>query len=409
MKKYAKISILGDFMCEPPLLYSVKKRDGSYDFKPVFRPLKKLLREADYVIANLETPVAGADLSYTSELVSFNAPDTFLHALKEIGVDLVSTANNHALDRGIEGLKRTIDALDACGIAHTGTYKTPEEEKNMYFTVGDTRVALLATTYGTNEIINGVRLSEKDRPMVNYHIAKRGDRPVVSNVPNPPVFSRTLAFVESLTKKPLSWEEKIGLKRALGISTAYADDAFYPDLQEEGARPVREMIREAKEKADLVLLLPHSGGQFNTVPGKRSEHLMDLLVSFGADCVLMSHSHTTQRARLRGRVPCFFSLGNVSMMPDTVYPEMETLPEYGLVAHLYVSGGKIRKTGFSVFKICLNRKNQMRVIPADELYESLASEEERAKIRKEVAKIVSRVSDKPVQARKPKREYSLFT
>ena len=101
-----KVTIIGDIMVEPPFMQQVEK-DGCHDFGPSFAPLKTLLADSDYVIGNLETPLAGPESGYTHELVSFNSPDVLVEALQAIGVDAVSTANNHSLDRGYEGLART--------------------------------------------------------------------------------------------------------------------------------------------------------------------------------------------------------------------------------------------------------------------------------------------------------------
>ena len=53
-----KITILGDIMVEPPFMAQVEK-EGQYDFKPSFRPLKAILEGSDYVVGNLDTPLAG--------------------------------------------------------------------------------------------------------------------------------------------------------------------------------------------------------------------------------------------------------------------------------------------------------------------------------------------------------------
>ena len=72
-----KVTIIGDIMVEPPFMQQVEK-DGAYDFKPSFAPLKSVLAESDYVIGNLETPLAGEESGYTRELVSFNSPDVLV-------------------------------------------------------------------------------------------------------------------------------------------------------------------------------------------------------------------------------------------------------------------------------------------------------------------------------------------
>ena len=59
-----KISILGDIMCEPSVLKGAKTKNG-YDFNPMFSKVAPLLSEADYVIANFESPLAGEEAGYT--------------------------------------------------------------------------------------------------------------------------------------------------------------------------------------------------------------------------------------------------------------------------------------------------------------------------------------------------------
>ncbi len=173
-----KITVFGDIMVEPPFLQQVKTSDG-YDFVPSFAPLKGILEDSDYVIANLETPLAGEEAGYTSRIVSFNAPDCLLDGLKEIGVDAVSTANNHCLDRGYEGLARTLDALDRYGIAHTGTYRAGETgDRIHYFTVGQTRFALISYTFSTNAVINGYILEDGTKDCVNLLHPQVGGKPI---------------------------------------------------------------------------------------------------------------------------------------------------------------------------------------------------------------------------------------
>ena len=86
----------------------------------------------------------------------FNTPDALGDALKDAGFDLVSTANNHCLDRGYDGMVRTLDVLDKLGLAHVGTYRSAEEraaQNGVYVAdMGGIKVAFLSYTYGTNGI-----------------------------------------------------------------------------------------------------------------------------------------------------------------------------------------------------------------------------------------------------------------
>jgi poly-gamma-glutamate synthesis protein (capsule biosynthesis protein) len=74
-------------------------------------------------------------------------------ALAGAGYDLCSTASNHSLDDGTDGLVRTLDALDTAGIAHTGTYRTEAESREPRIVdVGGIRVGHVAGTFGLNGV-----------------------------------------------------------------------------------------------------------------------------------------------------------------------------------------------------------------------------------------------------------------
>ena len=120
MKQRISLSFTGDIMCQREQLAACRT-SGGYEFGPLFEPAAEALAASDYLVGNLETPFAGAEAGYTRELYSFNTPDSFAAALAACGFDLVSTANNHCLDRKLSGLKRTLDILDRAGIAHVGT------------------------------------------------------------------------------------------------------------------------------------------------------------------------------------------------------------------------------------------------------------------------------------------------
>ena len=82
-----------------------------------------------------------------------NSPDSLATSLKNIGVDVISTAGNHCLDMGFSGLSRTIDVLDDADISHLGTYKSQEDQdKILYKYVKGIKIAFINYTYGTNGI-----------------------------------------------------------------------------------------------------------------------------------------------------------------------------------------------------------------------------------------------------------------
>lgn len=143
------ILAVGDLMVHTPQLTSARVADG-YDFEPCFAPVAPRITAADLAIGNLETTLAGADRGYTGYPM-FNSPDSFAAALVKSGFDVLTTANNHTLDRGPAGLARTLDVLDELGAQHTGTARTAEEaERTLVADVNGAKVAILAYTYGMN-------------------------------------------------------------------------------------------------------------------------------------------------------------------------------------------------------------------------------------------------------------------
>ena len=124
--------------------------DGSYDFSDVLAPVAPMIEAADLAICHLETPVAPVGGPYRG-YPSFAVQPEIVDALAGAGYDLCSTASNHSLDDGTDGLIRTLDTLDKAGIAHSGTYRT--EAESLQPTIVDVhgiKVGHVAATYGLN-------------------------------------------------------------------------------------------------------------------------------------------------------------------------------------------------------------------------------------------------------------------
>lgn len=396
-----KITVLGDIMCEPRLLKAAKRRDGQYDFSEVFRPVRELLGDADYVIGNLETPLAGEEAGYVHALLSFNAPDSFALAARDAGIHMLLTANNHCLDRGLSGLKRTVKVLEDLGIPHAGTFVSAAERGNTYFQLGDTRFAVLSYTYGTNYSSNHILLSGDQRAMVN--LLRPQNEPYFRSQP------QTLSLRQKLIKKGLDLfpiEKRFYLRKWLGlpINQAHSDNNLKPETLEPYLQTLFEDIETAKCNADVVLFCPHIGGQFNPTPGEFSQYVLSRAAERGVDAILASHAHVVQQAERKGTIPCFYSLGNFSMSPNSIYLLHEGLPEYGIAAHLYFDGAKLVKTGFSVLKIV--EKDCLTVFPADVYYDR-CNEQEKARVLFEIRQICSTVTGRNFNDFVIQREYEL--
>lgn len=147
------LTALGDILCHNTQYWDAyNSSTDEYDFSYVFDDIKSYTNAGDITIANLETSFAGKDVGY-SNYPTFNSPDSLATALKGIGIDIISTAGNHALDKGFSGLCRTIDVLDSNEIEHLGTYKSEEDQKKLLFkNIKGLNVAFINYTYGTNGI-----------------------------------------------------------------------------------------------------------------------------------------------------------------------------------------------------------------------------------------------------------------
>ncbi|CCO09305.1 CapA family protein [Desulforamulus hydrothermalis] len=144
------ITAAGDFLMHMPVVQSARQPDGSYDFKPIFSNVKNLLADPDLTIVNLETRLAGPAYGF-SGYPAFNTPTELAYDMKELGIDVVLTANNHSLDRGWPGIVNTLHNLEAAGLLPVGTYRSREEAgKALIIEVKNIKIGLLNYTESTN-------------------------------------------------------------------------------------------------------------------------------------------------------------------------------------------------------------------------------------------------------------------
>ena len=297
------LMVAGDVMSHMPITNDAYvEADGTYDYSHMLQFAARQLEQADYAVANLETVLAGGP-DY-SGFPAFNSPDELAYDVKEAGFDLLSTANNHTRDRGMDGIYRTLDVLDQAGLAHVGTYRAQEERdehSGIYVAdVGGISVAFLSYTYG----LNGFRL-DSDK--------------------------------------------------------MYAVNLFNLDYYTTLANPDYELLQSDLEAAraldtDLIAVMIHWGVEYQNAPNGHQTNLAQFLVEQGADLVLGGHPHVLQPyetisvtgwdGQEREGFVCY-SLGNFISNQYDPFPAVQTTAVLDLELTKDPESGETAVTGVS--------------------------------------------------------------
>lgn len=164
----------GDAMMHTGQLEAAKRGEKGYDYSYCFSAIAPYVRDADYAIVNLETPVAK---DYCSGYPQFNAPVSYVEALADAGFDLFLTANNHTLDRRDRGLTQTVAVLDSLGLAHVGTYADAADREDrlpLVVNVNGFKIGFVNYTYGTNgfSVSTGAIVDYIDADLIRADVAK---------------------------------------------------------------------------------------------------------------------------------------------------------------------------------------------------------------------------------------------
>jgi len=268
------ITIVGDIM----LARGVAAAMSDNPFAPL-KPTAKQLTAADLTIGNLESSLSrqGAPLQGTD---SFGAAPAVLDGLERAGFDILSLANNHVGDYGAHALAQTIQRLDASRIKQVGAGVTRRAAtRPTIVDVGDTTIGVVA--------FNAIGESP----------AATADSPGVVQLRMPP---RT---------GPLN----------------------HSDL---GA--LLKQVRQLKQRADVVLVMPHWGEQYTSRPIQVQRRVAKQLADAGASAVIGGHPHWVQGMEMFDDTVVAYSLGNFIFDMDFSKPTME-----GIAVELTLWEGRI--------------------------------------------------------------------
>lgn len=148
------VAYAGDFLFHQglwtPFAIPTNEAGHNFDFVPLFEGAKPYLDRADLAIYQQETPVSDPGGPYTG-FPLFSTPPEVVDAAKAIGFDVATTASNHSVDTGTLGLWRTLDKLDAVGLAHTGTYRAEgDRDVPLIVEANGVKISIITSTYGLN-------------------------------------------------------------------------------------------------------------------------------------------------------------------------------------------------------------------------------------------------------------------
>ncbi|MGI9612788.1 MAG: CapA family protein [Acidimicrobiales bacterium] len=217
-------------------------------------PVAEMMADADIAVANLETTITERGTP-TAKTYNFRAPPVAFDALRAAGIDVVSMANNHGLDFGIEGLEDSLASADEAGFP----------------VVGIGRNAADAYAPWTAEV-NGQRIA---------------------------IIGATQVLDSSLMASWTAAEDQAGLASAKEVDR------------------LTGAVAQARGDHDTVVVFLHWGIEGETCPADRQLTLSDRLIEAGADVIVGGHAHRVQGGGRKGDAVVHYGLGNFVFYTDT--------------------------------------------------------------------------------------------
>ena len=242
-----KISYVGDLLLlKDQVIYAKNKYTGKYEFDEIFHFTSDHFKKSDLTIGVYEGPSAGNKFKYSTSNIGdgiplyLNFPDEFAESVKRAGINLVTLANNHILDRNIEGAFRTIDILNKYNITHTGAYKYKTKKNLLLLNINGIKFAILSYT----SIINIWNLEKLYK---NYQ------------------------YITNLVP--------------------FTKNKYYSKIYQS----IQEDFQNAKNSnADYIMVLVHMGSQFKHQTNSFQKKWNKIFSGLGADFILGAHAQAVQ-------------------------------------------------------------------------------------------------------------------
>lgn len=254
------LMMVGDNLMHMGIVTTGKQADGSYNFDFLFEGIEDFLAEAEVKMINQETILGGNRLGF-SGYPHFNSPTEVGDAIADAGFNVVLHSSNHTADKGLKGILNCVDYWQ----------QYPEVRVAGIYGEENGQIAFLETEGVTFAILN-------------------------------------YAYAPNMGSFPKEYEGHMDMLCDYDEKTRMID---FTTLREE----VLEEITEADKLADFVVVCPHWGTEYTTIPSKYQEKFAGQMTEAGADIIIGTHPHVVQpvewvESENGNKSLCYYSLGN---------------------------------------------------------------------------------------------------
>ena len=239
----ANIVAVGDIIVHEEQLKAQFNEDtGEYNFDNNFKYVKSYIKSADMALANLETTLAGEKQKYTGYPL-FNSPSSIVDALKDCGFDILSTVNNHTIDRGSAGVFSTVAEIEKRKLKVVGTRENLDKKPYIIEEVKGIKIGVISYSYetprkGKNKTLNAIEIPSDVTKLLN---------------------------------------------------------TFSYEYIEEDLNKIKLQIDEMKSKgAEAIVFFIHWGNEYERQPNVHQTSIASKLCDYGVDVIVGSHPHVIQ-------------------------------------------------------------------------------------------------------------------
>jgi len=204
--------------------------------------VKSHIKSADLALANLETTLAGEKLKYTG-YPCFNSPSSLIDSMKNCGFDILSTINNHTIDRGSAGVYSTVAEIEKRDLKAVGTRKNLAKKPYIIEEVKGIKLGVISYSYetprkGINKTLNAVEIPKDVIPLLN---------------------------------------------------------TFSYEYIKEDLNKIKGQIDEMKSQgAEAIIFFIHWGNEYERAPNVHQKRIANALCDYGVDVIIGSHPHVIQ-------------------------------------------------------------------------------------------------------------------